>query len=193
VRLIPERLIQSIYEEQYHNKNMDKFLIRDKKTKEVKERYGYPNSDPSKELTGFDYDNYDLFVVVENEKPIIDENKEFSELVEKFSLKKSGKYARTRIFERSWEIKQLPTQTVRNKLNKSLGEHLDSEYPEWKRQKHSDELNGVFGEITEERKRYIQNCKNWEKSCREERRKRDEEFLTNEVFPSFEWEPRPVE
>lgn len=179
---------------------MDKFIIRDKNTKEIiKDRVNYPSIDKDKEIKGFDYDKCEIFIIKEESKPIVDENKEILEKVESYTTKKSKDYYNTRILEITWKINQLPAQTIINKLNKSLGDHLDSQYPIWERVKHAGEgayilWNKSESDLTQEeldRKVFIDSTYEWIKGCREERDRREVEFLTNNTFPSFEWENRP--
>lgn len=85
---------------------------------------------------------------------------------------------------KEWELVEYPQESIISKLDDSLGEHLDANYPVWKRTKHLRELETA----DEERAAYIQSLFDWEDRCRTERDLRETEYLNNNVFPSFEWE-----
>lgn len=168
---------------------MDKFIIREINTGEIIKRgISYPNTDNNSEIIGFDYNKYEIFQIKENNKPVYDDKQETVEKIEIYTNKKS-KFPKTKIFEINWKINKLSKQTIINKLNKSLVDHIDVQYPIWERIKHIDEL--VLDNLDEERENYIKSCKNWLNSCRGERDERENEFLVNNIFPSFEWENRP--
>lgn len=88
-----------------------------------------------------------------------------------------------------FDVTQLPTPAIINRMNTDLGRHLDENYPLWKRQKHLSELmNGVDGERLE----YIESLKKWEADCRAERDEKESELINNNQVPVLDWEPAPL-
>ena len=88
-----------------------------------------------------------------------------------------------------FDVTQLPTPSIIERMNADLGRHLDENYPLWKRQKHLLELmNGVDGERLE----YIESLKKWETDCRAERDEKESELLNNNQVPVLDWEPVPL-
>jgi len=87
-----------------------------------------------------------------------------------------------------FDVTQLPTPAIIERMNADLGRHLDENYPLWKRQKHLSELiNGVDGERLE----YIKRLKKWEADCRAARDKKESELINNNQVPVLDWEPVP--
>ena len=85
-------------------------------------------------------------------------------------------------------VSQISNDDIINMLDDSLGTHLDTNYPIWKRQKHLSELiEGVTGE----RLQYIENLKAWESNCRAERDLRESELINNNKLPSLIWDEVP--
>jgi hypothetical protein len=94
-----------------------------------------------------------------------------------------------KIAVKGWEVVSFTQDQIIQRLNDSLGQHLDSNYPLWQRQKHTDELNMMHS--SPERIAEISALKTWEFECRAERDKREQEYINTNQFPSFEWEPKP--
>ena len=85
-------------------------------------------------------------------------------------------------------VTQLSNDVIIQRMNDSIGMHLDENYPRWKRVKHLGELmEGVTGE----RLRYIDNLRTWEGRCRESRDLKESELINNNQLPTLDWEPAP--
>ncbi len=178
-----------------------KYIIKNKKTGEtIKYLEKFPSKDINKPIIGFDYKNNDIFIVIEELCPLYNENKSYLEKKIIYSEELHPDYYKVKICKHTEIIKDYSQKIVLEKLNTSLGEHLDSQYPLWERIKHSGE--GIYtlwdkteGEITQEqadRKTYIDSVYVWITSCRNERDIKENEFINNNAFPSFEWENRPT-
>lgn len=154
---------------------------------EIKE-VEYPHMDIATPVVGLSQGIL-FYFIEQQERPVYDAFKSYLKPFENLTDKKHPEYSHLLLCERGWEVVDYSQQTIVQKLNASLGEHLDNEYPLWERQKHSDEL--LIGNPDAERKTYIESLKTWEFSQRQERDNRETEYLTNGVFPSFTWEPRP--
>lgn len=154
---------------------------------EIKE-VEYPHIDISEPVKGLG-DGILYYFINQAERPSYNADKSYLKPTEELTTNKHPEYSHLLLCERGWEVVDYPQQVIVEKLNSSLGEHLDYEYPLWERQKHSDEL--LIGSPDADRKTYIESLKMWEFSQRQERDNRENEYLTNGVFPSFAWEPRP--
>lgn len=155
--------------------------------KEVK----YPANDIKKPIVGLEKD-IQYYWINETERPSFNPNK--SRLSDEFVLTDDihPEYKHLLVCNKIWKIIDFDAQIVIKKLNDSLGNHLDTEYLTQTRIKHSDELNGVYGEVTQERIDYLMELKQWQKRCIDERDKRELDFLNNNIFPDFIWEPKPI-
>jgi hypothetical protein len=131
-----------------------------------------------------------VYCIIETaEMPQYDVNTHTHKMVETLDFTPREDYPHMGTCRRSYEVYQLPNESIVAKLNNSLGEHLDSNYPLWQRQKHDDEIK--YLEPTPERIEYIKSLKIWEFGCRNDRDKREQELINNNTLPSFEWEPKP--
>lgn len=155
---------------------------------EIKE-VDYPHVDISKPVVGLDK-AIKYYFIEQADKPAFDADKSYLKPTQTLSTDVHPKYKHLLICYRGYEIIDYTQAAIIQKLNDSLGNHLDNEYPLWERQKHSDEL--AFGSPTTERKAYIESLKTWEFAQREERDNRESEYITNGVFPDLHnWESRP--
>lgn len=93
----------------------------------------------------------------------------------------------------TYSLVEYSSVVVLAELKRSFGEWVDNEYLPQTRTKHSDELAGIYGEVSEERTLYIKSCKSWYYNLIIEYNNRVENYTNNNVFPSFEWESKPVE
>ena len=109
-------------------------------------------------------------------------------------------YHQVKICRHSWAITDYDKDTVVEKLNASLGIYLDTQYPLWERSKHSGEGNYINWAKTEpeglsqdqiDRKAYIDSVYAWITQCRTDRDTKENEYVNNGTFPSFEWTDRP--
>jgi len=175
------------------------FEIKDKVTGDIlKEHKEYININKDV-IEGFDYDKHDIFIIVIKSKPSYDSNKETLQEIKEYTEDIHEEYPKVKICNKGYTIIELPTSTVIDKLNASLGTHLDIHYPLWERIKHSGEGNYIVEaqitrDLTQEqadRRAYIDSIYQWTVRCRKERDTKEIEFLTNDIFPSFTWEDRP--
>ena len=155
---------------------------------EIKE-VEYPHVDISNSVAGL-ADGIAYYFIKQSERPIYDAQKSYLKPTEVLTDKKHAEYPHLLICERGWDVVDYCQQVIIQKLNASLGEHLDNVYPLWERQKHSDEL--LIGNPDTDRKAYIESLKTWEFTQRQERDNREANYLTNGIFPSFTWELRPA-
>jgi len=181
---------------------MFKYIIKNRITGEIIKKHNkYPNKIEGSKLVDFDYDQYNIFIIVEGNVPKCDPDKEFlkEELIYVDDYYKTNEYYKVKICQKSWNKFLYSKPVIIDKLNESLGNFLDREYPIWERTKHAGEGSYILnlmitGNLTEEeikRKEYIDSTYNWITNCRLERDRRELEYLTNNIFPSFEWEARP--
>lgn len=140
----------------------------------------YPRSDKNKVVgdTGHNY-----YFIEEDERPKYDSKTQYLEPVDFLDIKK-------KICVRSWVTINKPNDEIIQLLNSSLSEHLDNNYPLWKRIKHIREKEK--GNSNKGRKNYIESLQVWEDSCRAERDLREENLVKNNIIPSFEWDEIPV-
>lgn len=83
---------------------------------------------------------------------------------------------------------------VINMLIDNFGAFFDKNYPHHNRIKHSDELNGLCGEIPQSRIDYLKSLKAWYMRGIEDLDHKKSEFINNNVFPNFDnWEEKPKE
>lgn len=150
---------------------------------------GYKHVDISKPILSL-AKGYQYYYVEEIKPQITDVNRYYLRLKgDVLTTEKHQEYAHFLKLVKEWELVEYPKSVVIEKLNDSLGQHLDSLYAPWKRQKHTDELTSDT--ITNERKTYIRALKAWEVSQRELRDQRETEYTNNNIFPSFEWDGMP--
>lgn len=147
----------------------------------------YPRKSISKPIVGLEK-GITFYFISEFKRPSYNPQKSYLRSTDTLTEKRHPEYSHLFLCERGWDIIDYSQDEIINKLNKSLGEHLDSEYPLWKRQKHSNEL--ILGTNTE-RESYIKRLIEWENSQRIERDIREKNYLNSNIIPSFEWEQIP--
>lgn len=176
-----------------------KFIIKDNKGKTVKELNNYPNINMGDKLVGFDYDKFIIYVIVEDNRPAYDPDKEFLQKNEECTdIIYPGSHQIKMCFHR-WEVLKHQQSVIIEKLNASLGNHLDEQYPIWERAKHAGEGTYILWDKSEnkitqaqlDRKAYIDSVYAWITKCRTDRDKKETEFINKKIFPSFEWTDRP--
>lgn len=156
-----------------------------------KEIVEYPRYDMGK-ISGLDPD-IKFYYINESNKPEYNYNTHKLVLSETFVDEEPiGTYTK------SWNIEQLSNDQIIINLNNSLGNHLDTLYPEWERSKHAGEslrfiLKGQENWDNNDlaRIQYIEATANWARDCRLERDNREQKLLINGIIPSFVWESRP--
>jgi hypothetical protein len=159
-------------------------------------RAQYPAKDyrPIQKLVG----NIKYYAIVENERP--DYNRSTHKLVksEVFNDEAWENKPHIGILNITYTTERLTDDQINENLNNSVGQHLDSLYPEWERSKHAGEslrymLKGQENWTPEDLDRinYIQSTADWCRSCRELRDQKETELRTNGTLPAFEWPERP--
>jgi len=127
--------------------------------------------------------------IEETEKPEYNPEKSYLKPVNRLDLSPNKTYPHLGTCYREWEIVDFPAETIVQRLNDTMGEHLDANYPQPVRLKHNEELQ--FRNPSTERIDKIMKLKEWEWRIRDEKDKRELDFINNNIFPSFEWEEKP--
>jgi len=175
-----------------------KYIVFNKKTKEQKILEAYPRKDISEPLVGAE--DIRMYVIIDK-RPIFDENKSSLKIGEiELTSDVYENHKHLLIANQLYDIIDYPKEVIINKLNTSLGNYLDEQYPLWERAKHAGEgnyilLDMIVGKNTTDqldRKLYIDSVYNWITKCRADRALREKEYLENDIFPSFEWDKRPI-
>lgn len=175
------------------------YLIRNEKTGEVVKKEKYPARDEDRPVVGL---GEDLTIYkLKDVKPLHNDNVEF--LFNKGYLFTEETYnAFIKIAKIDYEVVACLENEVVEKLNLSLGAHLDSLYPFWEQNKHSGKairyihtlLAGGTPDQTDTD--YITSkvlvLADWAKRCRDARDLKEKEFIKRGKVPAFEWEPRPI-
>ena len=159
------------------------FLYRDNKTKQLIEK-PYNGSDISIPIEWLDK-NIEIFWI-NIIYPVIDNSNQFqisSEFDYEFTNELHKEYKHFQIVNKIYRKIELSKDDVINNLNNNYGQYLDSQYPQVERLNHTIEL--LIG-TSEERKQYISNLQEWLLKCKEDRKKRINDYLENNTFPSFE-------
>lgn len=127
------------------------------------------------------------YIVEEGERP---QQCQFETITETFQLTDEPNAERPHFLKaiQVFTVTRHSNEAIIQRMNDSLGMHLDENYPLWKRQKHLAELiEGVTGE----RLTYIDNLRAWEGRCRDVREQKESELINNNQLPAFDWEPVP--
>lgn len=140
----------------------------------------YPRGDRNPVIGDTEHKYY---FIEQKKRPVdFDHNKYFLEKYETF-------IEESMTCERGFKLAERSKGEVIELLDNSLLNHLDGNYPLWKRLAHLEEsLDSI---TSKQRKDYIKSLKNWKKACRAERDDRELEFIKNNIFPSFEWTLKP--
>ena len=165
----------------------------------VKELRSYPNKDEGSKILGFDYENDSIYVIVAADKPDYDSNTHYLQFQEEYTEELYEGFHNVKICNHTWSAVQLSDEQIIENLTNHMGNYLDAEYPMHKREKHSAEgcyylLAKIEGNITQEqedRRTYIDSMYDWITSVRADRDTKEEELITNNTLPSFEWEAKP--
>lgn len=177
-----------------------KYIIRNRETQKViKELNSFPTKYQGSPIEDFDYDNNEIFVIVEEVRPDYDTNKSYLRKTITYTEDFQPGFYQVKVCRYDWKVVNHSKETVIQKLNESLGIYLDEQYPIWERIKHAGEGNYILlamieGDITQDqldRKTYIDTVYDWITQCRADRDIRENEFVNNDIFPSFEWTDRP--
>jgi len=174
------------------------YIVRDKQTLEFNVIKNYPRGDESKPIDGLE-ENLEIFKIIDV-APLFDINKQRLS-IDGYLFTNEAYNEHIKIAKLNYIISDIPPDEIIKKLNNSLGNHLDSNYPFWEQNKHSGKglryistlMQG--GTPTQEESSYINSkvivLADWARRCRDERDKREKNYLENNIFPSFEWEMRP--
>lgn len=135
-----------------------------------------------------------FYLIVEGEKPSYDSN--MQELTESYELTETASedYSHLLIANKVYTAEYYSNSVIIAKLEKNLGQHLDSEYLPVTRDKHSRELQNLHGTLTDERKAYLLSLDEW----LNENRKSCDDMITalenDGTYPTFDnWTTIPTE
>lgn len=131
--------------------------------------------------------NVKWYIVEEGEKPKFDANLFRVKETIITTEEKNKEYPAFFKAIATYEKEQLSTFEILDNLNGSFGSHIDETYPVWKRIKHNTEL--LLG-TTKERETYIKALKKAEFDCRDERDKKENDLLSKNQIPSFDWKDK---
>jgi len=174
-----------------------KYISYDKKEKKQKILNKYPRKEISEPLTGAG--DIQMYAVIEN-IPVYDASESYLSVGEiELTTEIYEGNEHILIANQLYEVINYTSEDVINKLNESLGTHLDENYPIWERVKHAGEGNYILlsmidGKLTKEqsdRKKYIDDVYDWITKCRADRDVRELDYIEKNKFPSFEWDVRP--
>lgn len=143
----------------------------------------YPCKDINKPAPGL-VKGIEFYFINEAERPTPDSRLYTVKRTERLTEDVNESYPHLKNAYIDYEVVQLSNEKIIENLNSSLGQHLDTNYPIWKRIKHADEL--ITGATTE-REAYIQSLKDWEQSCRDLRDLKEKELIENNQLPDFNW------
>ena len=177
------------------------FIIYNKVTKSIERITDkYPRKDISEPLEGAaDYQLY----VIDHTIPAFDELKQTVKVLPNYALTTEKYLNHSHILiATKYQLIDKTKDEVIEALNDSLGKHLDTSYPFWEQNKHSGRALryisslSMGGTPTAEETNYINRkvvvLADWASRCRVERDNREKEYRDNDIFPSFEWEARPL-
>lgn len=152
------------------------------KDAEIQREQEYPNIDILIPIIGLNEGIQFYFIqenIIENPNPgrfnIVTKDLEFTNEVH-------PDYNHLLICKREMELIEKPQSEIIKRLNDDLGYYLDEVYPLWERNKH---LSEFLFEATPERIEYITKLGKWITDCRNERQRREDDYLNENIFPEF--------
>lgn len=158
-------------------------IVKDKSTGSYSE-IPYPNID-NVELEGLT-DQYNLYTITHEERPDINEN--IGYLVDdiQFTEKKDDDYPFLLKAVKGFKVITHSHEEIITRLNESIGQYIENNYPLWKQTR--DQWRIINND---ERADYYKSLFQWADRLRAERDSRENDYIQNNIFPSFEWEPKP--
>lgn len=104
------------------------------------------------------------------------------------------------ICERGYVVIDYPQSAVIEKLNNAVGEWIESRIPVWKQIKYLSRFmyldilkkEGTATDLQLQEIAYLNDLDNWVIKCRADRDVRENEYLTNGIFPSFIFDEMPI-
>lgn len=140
--------------------------------------------------------NHEYYIIKQAERPVYNPDIEFLRPLEILSEDRDNEFLHLKICYRDYEIVPHRKEVIIRKLNDSVGEHIENELPLWKQIKYiqkklklKEKQNNSDDEIEE--LNYYNSLEEWADRCRIERDKREEDYLNNNIIPSFIWEGKP--
>jgi len=149
----------------------------------------YPNFDISSPIDGL-VDSIKFYFIEQIATPNYDARTHELQPVQKLIEKSNATYPHLGTAKHSWSKVRLSNETIISNLDNEVGNYLDTKYPPWKRQKHSDEVQ--FGNPSAERITKIKELKSWEGRVREQRDLQESQLINNGILPTFEFEQKPI-
>lgn len=149
----------------------------------------YPNRDIAMPVQGLKT-GIEFYFINEGERLSIDSNTHKVVKSERLTTEINNQYPHLKNAYIDYEIVQLTNEQIVNNIDRSVGSHLDTNYPIWKRVKHADELREG---TTIDRETYINSLKTWESDCRVLRDQKVNELINNNILPDFVWPEKQTE
>lgn len=100
-------------------------------------------------------------------------------------------------YKKTYYSEVLSNNIIIEKLNTSVGEWIDSNYPFWEQNKHTGQIlklekdSNDWDEYDTARFNWIVDTANWARGCRELRDYKEKELIENNIIPNFIWDNRP--
>lgn len=161
---------------------------------------GYANKDISKPIK--DLEKGLQYYFIEEIKPINTDSIRYYLKPNKVVLteEKHPEYSHFLKAVKEWELVEFSQDLIIEKLNHSVGDWIESNFPIWKQTKYLSrfiylDMLKRDESITEDQlteMAYLNDLDNWVIKCRADRDLRESDFINNGVFPSFEWDLMPT-
>ena len=148
-------------------------------------RTKYPRLDES-EIAGLK-SCYKYYMIIEEPRPQCNPNTHKLEFVTRYE-EKHPIFDHFGVATDTYDIVQLPNESIIANLNSSVGMFIDMHFPTWKQSKYLSLLSIGCNTDTEA---FIREMFDWANSLRTNRDNREKQLLENNILPSFEWEPKP--
>ena len=172
------------------------FIIREN-NKTIATWLHYKRSDHGK-ILGFDYAKKTIYGIVEASKPTYEPLAYFLRAKDVFTTTPFSDYYNVLICNRGWGVTALDNDTIIENLNDSLGDFLDSNYPDWQRAQDNNDFSEINLAIAQgtataaqlAEKARISALIAWLQGNRALKAEKIEELGQGEI-PNFEWNSKP--
>lgn len=164
-----------------------------------KELTEYPNKSLKNAVLGLS-NLIKYFYIEEENEPEYNSNQSYLSSSYELTDVFHDTYTHLLIATKTYTVSDYDSDIIIEKLNTSVGDHIESALPLWKQNKYLSRyiyLKELLdsGEITDDQiseMQYLGDLDTWANECRAERDNREEEYLNNGTFPSFEWDEMPT-
>lgn len=155
----------------------------------------YPSADLQNPLVGLK-DPYVYYHLGNAQIPTYDEKTHYCVEAITLSSEKHPEFKALNTAKKTYEIKRLPDSSIIDNLNSSVGQWIDSRFPDWKKAKYVDLKNdllfaGYMPESNSELALYV-NVLKWANDCRLLRDRYENELVNNGQLPLFVWPEIPT-